>query len=81
MLGAELNFFRFKQTNILATAQLYPSITDAGRLRLDVNASSRLRIARDLYWNVSYYLNYDSRPPDNVPQSDDGLSSGLGWTF
>ncbi len=81
MLGAEVNFFRFKKMNILGTAQLYPSITDAGRVRLDANASSHLRIARDLYWDVSYYLNYDSRPPSDTPQTDYGLSSGLGWTF
>jgi hypothetical protein len=81
MIGTQMNFFSFKTMNILGTAQLYPSITDAGRVRLDVNASSRLRIARELYWNVGYYLNYDSRPPSNTPQSDYGLSSGLGWTY
>jgi hypothetical protein len=41
----------------------------------------RLRIARELYWNLRYYLNYDSRPPSNIPQTDYGLSSGLGWTY
>jgi hypothetical protein len=81
MVGAQMNFFRFKKTDVLATAQLYPSMTDAGRILLDVNASSRLRVARDLYWNVSYYLNFDSRPPSDTPQSDYGLSSGLGWIF
>jgi putative salt-induced outer membrane protein YdiY len=81
MIGTQVNFFRFKTTNILGAAQVYPSITDAGRVRLDANASSRLRIARHLYSNTGYYLNYDSRPPSNTPQTDYGLSSGLGWTF
>jgi hypothetical protein len=81
MIGAQMNFFSFKTMNILGTAQFYPSVTDAGRVRLDVNASSRLRIARELYWNVGYYLNYDSRPPSNTPQTDYGLSAGLGWTY
>jgi hypothetical protein len=81
VVGTQVNFFTFKTMNILGTAQLYPSITDAGRARLDVNASSRLRIARDLYWNLGYYLNYDSRPPSNTTQTDYGLSSGLGWIY
>ncbi len=81
MIGSQVNFFTFKTMNILGTTQIYPSITDAGRVRLDVNASSRLRIARNLYWNVSYYLNYDSRPPSKTPQTDYGASSGLGWTY
>jgi hypothetical protein len=81
MIGTQMNFFSFKTMNILGTVQLYPSITDAGRVRLDANASSRLRIARELYWNVGYYQNYDSRPPSNTPQTDYGFSSGLGWTY
>jgi hypothetical protein len=55
MIGTQINFFSFKTMNILGTGQLYPSISDAGRVRLDVNGSSRLRIARELYWNVGYY--------------------------
>jgi hypothetical protein len=81
MIGAQANFFRFKKMNLLGTAQLYPSITDAGRVRLDINALSRLRIAHDLDWNTTFYLNYDSRPPLATPQSDYGLSSGFGWSF
>jgi hypothetical protein len=81
LIGTQVNFFTFKTTNILGTMKLYPSITDAGRVRLDADASSRLRIARELYWNLSFYLNYDSRPPSNTTQTDYGLSSGLGWTF
>jgi hypothetical protein len=81
VLGTQLNFFRFKTTNILATANVYPSITDPGRVRFDLNTSLKLRIAKDLYWNLGYYLNVDSRPPQNLPKTDYGSSSSLGWTF
>ncbi len=81
VVGTQLNFFRFKTTNILADAQVYPSMTDLGRVRVDFNASLKLRIAKDLYWNVGYFLNYDSRPPQNLPKSDYGSTSSVGWTF
>jgi len=81
VLGTQLNFFRFKTTNILATANFYPSMTDPGRVRFDLNTSLKLRIAKDLYWNFGYYLNVDSRPPQSLPKTDYGSTSSLGWTF
>jgi putative salt-induced outer membrane protein YdiY len=81
VLGTQLNFFRFKTTNILADARLYPSLTDPGRVRFDLNTSLKLRLAKDLYWKFGYYLNFDSRPPENLPKSDYGSTSSLGWTF
>jgi hypothetical protein len=81
IIGTQLNFFRFKTTNILADARLYPSLTDLGRVRFDLNTSLKLRIAKDLYWNLGYFLNYDSRPPSNLPKSDYGTTSSVGWTF
>ncbi len=81
ILATQVNFFRFKTTNILADARVYPSLTDLGRVRFDFNASLKLRLAKDLYWRAGYFLNYDSRPPQNLPKSDYGSTSSLGWTF
>ena len=81
IIGTQLNFFRFKTTDILADARLYPSLTDLGRVRFDLNTSLKLRIAKDLYWRFGYFLNYDSRPPQNLPKSDFGSTSSIGWTF
>lgn len=81
IFGTQVNFFRFKTTNILADARVYPSLTDLGRVRFDFNASLKLRVAKDLYWRFGYYLNFDSRPPQNLSNSDYGSTSSLGWTF
>jgi putative salt-induced outer membrane protein YdiY len=81
ILGTQLNFFQFKTTNFLVDARVYPSLTDLGRTRFDLNTSLKLRIAKDLYWKISYYLNVDSRPPQNLPKTDYGSTASLGWTF
>ncbi len=81
ILGTEVNFFRFKTTNILIDARTYPSLTDLGRVRFDLNTSLKFRIAKDLDWKFGYFLNFDSRPPQNLPKSDYGSTSSLGWTF
>ena len=81
VLGTQVNFFRFKTTNFLVTAIVYPSLTDLGRTRFDMNTSLKLRVAKDLYWRFGYYLNVDSRPPQNLPKTDYGSTASLGWTF
>jgi hypothetical protein len=81
LLGTQINFFRFKTTNVLADARFFPSLTDPGRVRFDLNTSMKLRVAKRLDWNVGYYLNLDSRPPQGLPKSDYGATSGLGWRF
>jgi hypothetical protein len=81
IVGTQLNFFRFRTTNFLVNSQVYPSLTDLGRVRLDLNAAIKLRIAKRLYWNFSYYLNYDSHPPQNLPQTDYGSAASIGWKF
>lgn len=81
VLGTELNFFRFRTTNFLLNSQIYPSLTDLGRVRVNLNAAIKLRIAKRLYWNFSYYLNYDSHPPQDLPQTDYGSAASIGWKF
>jgi hypothetical protein len=81
IVGSQLNFFKFKTTNFFVDTRVFPSLTDLGRVRFDLNTSVKLKIAKDLYWNFSYYLTVDSRPPQDLPQTDYGSSSSLGWTF
>ncbi len=81
VIGTNLSFFRFRTTNFLVNTQVYPSLTDPGRVRLDLNAAVKLRLARRLYWSFSYYLNYDSRPPQNLNKSDFGSAASIGWKF
>jgi putative salt-induced outer membrane protein YdiY len=81
VFGTQVNFYRFKTTNILVDARVYPSLTDLGRVRVDLNTSLKLRVAKDLYWRFGYYLNFDSRPPESLPKTDYGSTSSLGWTF
>ncbi len=81
VLATQVNFFRFKTTDILVDARLFPSLTDLGRVRFDLNSSLKLRVAKDLYWRLGYYLNFDSRPPQDLPKTDYGSTASLGWTF
>ena len=81
LIYAEAKLFKFSKTNFNATAALLPAVTDPGRLRFSTNASYYIKIFSDLKWNVSFYGNWDNRPPPGFSGSDYGTSSGLSWTF
>jgi hypothetical protein len=81
VLGTQLNFFRFRATDIVTTAQVYPSLTDLGRVRFDLNTSMKLRVAKRLDWTFGFFMNFDSRPPQNLPKSDYGSTSGISWRY
>ncbi len=81
LVYTNVSFFRFSKTNLDATAMVLPALSDPGRVTFDANATYYIKIISDLKWDISFYGNWDNRPPTGVSGSDYGTSSGLSWTF
>jgi hypothetical protein len=81
LVFAQVKLFKFSKTNLDATAALLPALSDPGRVRFNTDASYYIKIIGNLKWNISFYGNWDSRPPPGLSGSDYGTSSGLTWTF
>jgi hypothetical protein len=81
MIYTEARFFKFSKTNFNVTAALLPVVSDPGRVRFNTNMSYYIKLVSNLKWNVSFYGNWDNRPPPGFSGSDYGSSSGLSWTF
>ena len=81
MIYSEAQFFKFSKTNLDASAAFLPAVTEPGRVRIDAKASYYVKLFSDLKWNISFYGNWDNRPPSGFSGSDYGTSSGLSWTF
>jgi hypothetical protein len=77
----DAQFFKFSKTNLDFTAAVLPALSDPGRVRFNTNASYYIKIVSNLKWNLSFYGNWDNRPPPGFSGSDYGTSSGLSWTF
>jgi hypothetical protein len=80
-VSSELNIFRFKKTNLDLFAIVLPDISDPGRVRTNATAAYYIKIFSDLSWNISFYGDWDNRPPANLSGSDYGSSSGISWKF
>ena len=81
LAGLSYSTFRFKVFDLTSSVRIYPSLTQAGRLRLSSDSNIRWEFIRNLYWSLRIYENFDSRPPINAPRNDFGITNSLGWTF
>lgn len=81
LAAAQMKFFRFNKTTLAVNAILLPALSQPGRVHFDLNSSYYVKVFSNLTWNISFYGNWDNRPPPGFSGSDYGTSSGLGWTF
>ncbi len=81
LIAANLQFFRFNKTNGSLQAFFMPAVSEPGRVKFNLNAAYYIKLTGNLSWNVSFYGNWDNRPPNGLSASDYGSNSGLSWTF
>lgn len=81
LTGLEFSSYRFRSSEVNAYVFVYPSLTEAGRIRVDSNSYWKWEIVKDLYWKVSMFNNYDNKPPEGTPNNNFGVTSSIGWTF
>ncbi|HQR19205.1 MAG TPA: DUF481 domain-containing protein [Gemmatimonadales bacterium] len=81
LLNARMSYVRFKQTSFYLNANAMPALNDWGRIFYNVNATYYLQLFGELDWNLSFYGNWDTRPPAGSSGSDLGLNSGLSISF
>jgi len=81
LIYVDAKVFKFSKTNLDATAELLPALSNPGRVRFNTNAFYYIKIIGNLKWNISFYGNWDNRPPPGFSGSDYGTSSGVSWTF
>jgi uncharacterized protein DUF481 len=81
LVYTEARLFKFSKTNLDVTAAFLPAVSDPGRVRFNMDTSYYIKLFSNLKWNISFYGNWDNRPPPGFSGSDYGTSSGLSWTF
>jgi hypothetical protein len=80
-VGGEVELFKFDKTNLTFTGSVFPAISQPGRYFANTNLTYYVKFFGNFTWNLSFYGNWDNRPPGGFSGSDYGTSSGLGWTF
>jgi putative salt-induced outer membrane protein YdiY len=83
LLGTDYEYFIYDspKTSLNTAFSLFPSITDAGRVRSNLDFSARRELVSDLFLEISFYGSWDSRPPDEGEKTDYGIFTSLGYSF
>ncbi len=81
LVGGQYQLMKFNLYNLQSQLFLYPGISDAGRIRATTKTTFNVKLSNNFYTNVSFWDNFDSRPPINAKKNELGISSGLGWSF
>ena len=84
LIRLEYQIFRYRDPEIYITASgdLFPSFTVRGRYRTDVNLQFKYEFFKDFFFGLTFYHNYDSKPPEGANSGMDwGATTSIGWTF
>jgi hypothetical protein len=70
------------KTNLDVSLEYYPSLSNRGRQRLQLDASVKREFWKDLFISFNLYNSYDNRPPNPAADSNDvGIVLSIGWTY
>ena len=81
LLAGGISWFSFDRADFKTTLEVYPSMSDWGRVRSNLNSSLSVKFAHDLYLKFSLWDTFDSRPPVSSQKNELGVSNTVGWSF
>jgi putative salt-induced outer membrane protein YdiY len=81
LIGAQYQLFHFDRFSLQSQTFFFPGLSDFGRIRLVTNDIFTVKLSNNFHSNISFWDNFDSRPPLGARNNATGLSAGLGWTF
>ena len=84
VLAANVSYYAYDRpkTNLDATVLYYPSLSNWGRQRVQIDSALRRELWKDFFFSFSVYYSFDSAPPNPAASSNDvGLVTSLGWSY
>lgn len=69
------------KTTLNSSFRVFPSITDSGRVRTELDFALRRELIEDLFLELNLYGTYDNRPPDEGENTDYGIVTSVGYSF
>jgi Protein of unknown function, DUF481 len=70
------------KTNVDVSFQYYPSLSNTGRQRVQLDAGAKREFLKDLFVALNFYNTYDNRPPNPAADTNDvGIVLSIGWTY
>jgi hypothetical protein len=84
VLLLQTSFYTYDRpkTNLDLSVQYYPSLSNTGRHRLELDGGVKRELLKDLFVALNIYNSYDNRPPNPAADRNDiGVVASIGWTY
>jgi hypothetical protein len=84
IVTARYSYYRYDtpKTNLDVGVQYYPSFSNWGRQRIQLDSTVRREIISDVTVSVNLFDTFDSRPPNpSADHNDIGVVLSFGWTY
>ena len=83
LIRSSLDIFKLSLpvTRLSAYVNIFPGITESGRMRINTNITLRNEIVRDLFWDLTFYSTYDNKPAQGAESEDYGIVTSIGASF
>ena len=78
-VGSTLNLYDIGDLNLLTGFNVFPGITERGRIRGDFNIDLKYDLPLDFYVGLGYRINYDNQPAENASNTDWVFQTTFGW--
>jgi hypothetical protein len=78
------DWFRYDSPvlDLSSNLEVYPNLSDTGRVRGDFDIRLRWEVIEDLFWELKFYDSYDNRPGTvGASENDYGITTSLGYSF
>lgn len=76
-------YFRYAtpERSFDTTINVYPSLTDSGRIRADLRTTFKLEFVEDLFWSMELWGTHDNEPLSGGEKTDYGFVTSVGWSY
>jgi len=80
-VGTEVNLFNAEDLSLLSNIYVYPSLTEAGRVRLNYLLNVNYDLPLDFFIGLNFSLNYDNQPAEIGKETDYVFGVTFGWSL
>jgi len=84
LISLQYKWFQYRHPKIDVTSgfNYFPSFTVAGRYRIEYELNAKFEIVNDLFFSLSFYDNFDSKPSGSSSSKNDwGVITSIGFSF
>jgi len=80
-IGTSIDMFDYKDWRLKSILNVFPSLSESGRWRVDYNLDIKWDLPLDFYIKTNLQFNYDNRAAATGTNFDYIWTSGVGWSF